>query len=92
VAPAPTALDPSVRCVGVPCSQIALELGTPLVKNLVALGALQALTGLLPEVALLAEIRRAMGGKGEAIRILDEEAFRRGQRAATEATRPAGNH
>jgi len=92
VAPTPPALDPSVRCVGVPCSQIALELGTPLVKNLVALGALQALTGLLPEAALLAEIRRAMGGKGEAIRVLDEEAFRRGQRAASGAARPAGDH
>ncbi len=67
------------RVVGVPCSAIAAELGQPLVKNVVALGALHAATNLLPEEALLATMREALKGK-RALVAINEEAFRRGQR------------
>jgi 2-oxoisovalerate ferredoxin oxidoreductase beta subunit len=74
------ALDPSVEVLPVPCTAIARELGQPLVKNVVALGALQGATGLLPEESLLTAMRRALGGKRAAIPA-NEEAFRRGAAA-----------
>jgi len=80
VATAPD-LDPSVRVVGVPCAEIALELGQPLFKNVVALGALQGATGLFPEETFLAALRQALGSKAELL-ALNEQAFLRGVRAA----------
>lgn len=75
------ALDPAVRVLPVPCTEIARELGQPLVKNVVALGALQGATGILPQASLLAAMRQALGGKRAAIPV-NEEAFRRGVEAA----------
>ena len=71
------ALDPSVRVLAVPCTEIARELGQPLVKNIVALGALAAATGILPQASLLGAMQRALGGKRAAVGV-NEEAFRRG--------------
>jgi len=71
------ALDPSVRALGVPCTEIARDLGQPLVKNIVALGALAGATKLLPEPSLLDAMQRALGGKRAAMGV-NEEAFRRG--------------
>jgi 2-oxoisovalerate ferredoxin oxidoreductase beta subunit len=76
----PPALDPSVRVLAVPCTEIARELGQPLVKNIVALGALAGATGLLPEASLLGAMQRALGGKRAAMGV-NEEAFRRGAAA-----------
>ncbi len=45
----PAGLDPSVKLVGVPFTEIAVDLGKAVVKNIVALGALQAATGHLPQ-------------------------------------------
>jgi 2-oxoisovalerate ferredoxin oxidoreductase beta subunit len=70
-------LDPAVRVLPVPCTEIARELGQPLVKNIVALGALAGATGLLPAESLLAAMQRALGGKRAAAGV-NEEAFRRG--------------
>jgi 2-oxoisovalerate ferredoxin oxidoreductase beta subunit len=75
------ALDPAVRVVAVPCSEIARELGEPKVKNTVALGALQAAVPLMPPETFLAAIRHALGGKAALLGV-NEEAFRRGARAA----------
>jgi len=71
------ALDPSVRLIGVPATEIARELGQPLAKNVVALGALVGATGLLPEESVLAALRQALAGKRGQVS-LNEEAFRRG--------------
>jgi 2-oxoisovalerate ferredoxin oxidoreductase beta subunit len=71
------ALDPSVRRVEVPATEIARELGQPLAKNVVALGALVGATKLLPPDAILAALRQALAGKRGAVSI-NEEAFRRG--------------
>ena len=75
------ALDPGARVVAVPCTDIARELGQPLAKNVVALGALVGATGLLPEESLLAALRQALAGKRGAVSV-NEEAFRRGVAAA----------
>ncbi|HEX9241619.1 MAG TPA: 2-oxoacid:acceptor oxidoreductase family protein [Anaeromyxobacter sp.] len=73
----PPALDPSVRVVAVPATEIARELGQPLAKNVVALGALVGATGLLPEESVLAALRQALAGKRGQVSV-NEEAFRRG--------------
>jgi 2-oxoisovalerate ferredoxin oxidoreductase beta subunit len=77
----PPALDPSIRVVAVPFSEIALELGQGMAKNVVALGALQGATGLFPEESFLAAIGQAFRG-GNGMLSLNEQAFRRGVRAA----------
>jgi 2-oxoisovalerate ferredoxin oxidoreductase beta subunit len=71
------ALDPSVRRVAVPATEIARELGQPLAKNVVALGALVGATGLLPAESILAALRQALAGKRGQVSV-NEEAFRRG--------------
>jgi 2-oxoisovalerate ferredoxin oxidoreductase beta subunit len=77
----PPALDASVRAIGVPCSEIAADLGERKVKNAAALGALQCATGLFPDETFLAAIRQALQGKSKLVAV-NEEAFRRGMRAA----------
>ena len=49
--------------LGVPCAQIARDLGQPMVKNIVALGALQAASGILPAESLRVAIRQALRDK-----------------------------
>lgn len=83
VASAPE-LDPRVRVVGVPCSAIAKDLGRVVVKNIVALGALQGATGLLPEPTFLAAIRQALQAKCALIP-LNEQAFAWGVKAGEAA-------
>jgi 2-oxoisovalerate ferredoxin oxidoreductase beta subunit len=72
------------RLVGVPCSEIARDLGAPVVKNHVALGALHGALGLFPEETFLVAIRQALRGKG-ALAAANEEAFSRGARAGARA-------
>ncbi|HLF55254.1 MAG TPA: 2-oxoacid:acceptor oxidoreductase family protein [Thermoanaerobaculia bacterium] len=73
----PPPLGPGCRAIGVPLSEIAAELGQPRIKNVVALGVLQAATGLLPEESFLFAIREALQHKAELVP-LNEQAFRRG--------------
>lgn len=61
-------------------TRIAAELGRPVVKNVVAIGALQAATGMFPEETFLAAIRQALKSKCALIP-LNEEAFARGSEA-----------
>jgi 2-oxoisovalerate ferredoxin oxidoreductase beta subunit len=67
-------LDPSVKMVPVPFTGIATDLGKAVVKNIVALGALQAATGIFPKETLLTAIRVALKDKCALIP-LNEEAF-----------------
>jgi 2-oxoisovalerate ferredoxin oxidoreductase beta subunit len=76
-------LPERVRAVGVPFTQIAKDLGKVVVKNMVALGALQEATGLFPPEAFLAAIRRALVERCAMIP-LNEEAFAWGARAVRE--------
>jgi len=52
---------PDRTVIGVPLTEVASELGNKVVKNVVALGALSALTRLLPEDVLTATIEAALG-------------------------------
>ena len=81
VAKAVKAPDPSVKCIGVPFTEIAVGLGKAVVKNIVALGALQAATGLFPKETFLAAIRQALHEKASLIP-LNEQAFEAGWQAA----------
>ena len=56
----PDDLAAGVRCVGVPCTTIANDLGSVIAKNVVVLGALQGATGVFPAEAFLASIRGAL--------------------------------
>jgi 2-oxoisovalerate ferredoxin oxidoreductase beta subunit len=73
----PPARPSGVRLVGVPLTRIASDLGRVVVKNVVALGALQAATSIFPEETLLTAIRQALKAKCAMIP-LNEEAFRWG--------------
>jgi len=74
-------LADGVRVVAVPFTGIATELGKPVVKNVVALGALQAATGIFPAETFLAAVRQALRDKAALIP-LNEQAFARGAEAA----------
>lgn len=75
-------LPEGVKAYGAPFTEIAADLGKVVVKNVVALGALQAATGLFPEETFLTAIRQALKDKCAMIP-LNEEAFRWGVRAVT---------
>jgi 2-oxoisovalerate ferredoxin oxidoreductase beta subunit len=76
----PPGVGPQVKVHGVPFSGIAAELGNAVVKNIVALGALQAATGIFPEETFLTAIRQALKEKAKLIP-LNEQAFARGVQA-----------
>ncbi len=81
VAKAVKALDSTIKTVGIPFTEIAVGLGKAVVKNIVALGALQAATGLFPKETFLAAIRQALHEKAKLIP-LNEQAFEAGWQAA----------
>jgi 2-oxoisovalerate ferredoxin oxidoreductase beta subunit len=68
---------------GIPFTDIAMDLGRTVVKNIVALGALCSATQLLPQEAFLTAIRQALRDKCAMIP-LNEEAFAWGHRAFQE--------
>lgn len=67
-------VGPGVKAYGVPFTQIAIDLGKKMVKNIVSLGALQAATTVFPEDTFLAAVREALKSKCALIP-LNEEAF-----------------
>ena len=77
-----TPVRAGVNVVGVPTSEIAKDLGKVMVKNIVALGALQAATGIFPKETFLTAVRRALKDKCAMIP-LNEQAFEWGVKAAS---------
>lgn len=77
-------LPPGVKSVGVPFTRIAADLGKTIVKNIVALGALQESTRLFPRETFLTSVRQALADKCALIP-LNEEAFARGMQQAAQA-------
>ena len=73
-------LDNDVRVIGVPFTQIAHDLGKTRVKNIVAMGAMQAATGLLERDSLLAALEQAMHGDCAMLE-LNQHAFALGMEA-----------
>ncbi len=74
-------LDPSIRMLGIPLTQIAVNLGKVLVKNVVALGAMQAATGVLPPDSFVSGIKQALHDKCAMVE-LNKKAFMQGSQAA----------
>ena len=68
---------------GVPFTEIATNIGRRVVKNVVALGALQAVTNIFPEETFLTAVRQALAHRCAMIP-MNEEAFQWGQRAVKE--------
>jgi 2-oxoisovalerate ferredoxin oxidoreductase beta subunit len=85
VIPEPPTLDASITMVGIPCTEIALDLGKRMVKNVVALGALQAATQLFPAESFLLTLQQALKNNCAMLE-LNEEAFTRGANAFADAT------
>ena len=80
-------LRPGVTVVGVPFTEIATDLGKVVVKNIVALGALQAATDIFPKETFLTAVRQALKDKCAMIP-LNEQAFEWGVKAASEVLVP----
>jgi 2-oxoisovalerate ferredoxin oxidoreductase beta subunit len=79
----PPQFGKTVSVYGVPFTEIAVELGKTLVKNIVALGALSAATGLFPRETFLAAVRQALKEKSALIG-LNEKAFDRGAKVVAD--------
>ncbi len=71
-------LDPSIKVYGVPFAETATKLGKTFVKNIVALGALNAAAKLFPDQTFLNTLKRALGGKTELLP-LNEAAYAAGK-------------
>ncbi len=84
----PGELPPDRRVLAIPLTRIAADLGRPMVKNVVALGALQAATELLPAQAMLDTLRHVLKDKA-AVLPLNEAAFLAGQKAGALIPLPA---
>ncbi len=82
-------LDASIQVYGVPFTEIATDLGKKMVKNVVALGALQAATKLLPRDSFVAVMEEALK-KDCAMLELNKEAFAWGERTLNDAMNPSG--
>jgi Pyruvate/2-oxoacid:ferredoxin oxidoreductase gamma subunit len=80
VIPQPPELDPSVDMYGIPFTQIAVDLGKAMVKNTVALGAMQAATNLFPAESFHTAIEDALKNRC-ALLPINREAFVRGGKA-----------
>jgi 2-oxoisovalerate ferredoxin oxidoreductase beta subunit len=81
----PGELPPNRRVLGIPFTQLASTLGRPMVKNVVALGALQAATDLLTASAILETLRHILKDKASVLP-LNEAAFAAGQKAVNPVT------
>ena len=73
----PTDLPAGRQAIGIPFTKIASDLGKPMVKNVVALGALQAATKLLPDHALIETLAHVLKDKS-AVLPLNQAAYAAG--------------
>ncbi len=81
VIPEPPSFDTSVKVIGVPCTEAAMDIGKRLIKNIVALGAFVAATEILPAEALLSVMEDKLGADCTML-AMNTEAFNRGMAAA----------
>lgn len=80
VVPHPPALAENRRIFAVPFTQIAADLGRPMVKNLVALGALHEIASLVPAERLIATLGSLLHDKSGLLP-LNQAAFAAGRKA-----------
>jgi 2-oxoisovalerate ferredoxin oxidoreductase beta subunit len=83
----PPTFDSGLTVTGLPFTQIAIDLGKVVVKNIVALGAMQAATQIFPEESFRAALRKMLANQC-ALLPINEEAFACGIRAFKEAAAP----
>ncbi len=88
VIPRPPDLGDQITMIGVPCTAIAQELGKVMAKNMVALGALQAATNVLPAESVLYMLRKVLQNNCAMLE-LNEAAFERGQHAVIQQSQAA---
>ena len=81
----PTGLPEGRQILGIPFTKIATGLGRPMVKNVVAIGALQACTQILPGEAIIETIHHILKDKPSTLP-LNEAAFAAGQAAVSPVT------
>ncbi|MGD1011618.1 MAG: 2-oxoacid:acceptor oxidoreductase family protein [Acidimicrobiales bacterium] len=79
----PEGFAPGVRTIAVPFTSIAKDLGAAVVKNIVAVGAVQAATRVFPDETFITAIHAALQDKVSLIP-LNEEAFKTGAKLAAE--------
>lgn len=79
----PPRFNADVKVFPVPCSDIARQLGTIVVKNTVALGALQAATHLMHDDSFLTALRISLANKCAMLDV-NEAAYRWGAKAVNE--------
>jgi 2-oxoisovalerate ferredoxin oxidoreductase beta subunit len=79
----PPSLNGTVRMYGVPFTEIATNIGRRVIKNVVALGALQAVTNIFPQETFLAAVRQALAQRCAMIP-MNEKAFEWGRKAVLE--------
>ncbi len=79
----PPSINGKVKMYGVPFTDIAVDIGRRVIKNVVALGALQAVTEIFPAETFLEAIRQALASKCAMIP-MNEEAFKWGRKAVLE--------
>lgn len=75
--------QPGVQAYGVPLTAIATQMGVRVVKNIVALGALQAASGIFPRETFLEALRQMLANKPDLIE-LNISAFDQGARTLAE--------
>ncbi|MGC8878476.1 MAG: 2-oxoacid:acceptor oxidoreductase family protein [Anaerolineae bacterium] len=73
-----------IRCVAVPVNAIAAEIGDTRVANAVAVGALAAVTGILPLEVLIETVDKHMPPARRATVLPNQEALRRGAQVVAE--------
>ncbi len=84
----PGRLPAGRRILPIPLTRIAADLGRPMVKNVVALGALQTALNLLPEDSLVGTLRHVLHDK-PALLPLNESAYAAGRAAVESVLAPA---
>lgn len=76
-------LDPGLRVFGIPMTEIANGIGKRILKNVVSLGALQAVTGVFPEDTFLSALQHGVRADASVLE-LNYQAFRQGAEAMRE--------
>ena len=71
-----------IRAIGIPADALALEVGSPKVANVIVIGALIALTGLVSPEEFQLSLDRKFAKKSDAVRAMNAEALKRGIAAA----------
>ncbi len=74
-----------VRVLAVPANDVAAELGNAHVANMVALGALLAVTGVVRVESVMDSLRKVLPGRHHHLLPLNREALERGIKIAAEA-------